>query len=168
MAASPIAATDLLATYRSAAAEREALGVPPLPLSAPQAQALTELLQQPPAGEEAFLLDLLIERIPPGVDEAAYVKAGWLSAVAQGLATSPLLDPIAATRLLATMIGGYNVGALITLLGHADAAIAAEAATGLSRTLLVYDAFNDVLELAETNPWAKQVVETDQEPELDA
>ena len=93
MAASPIAATDLLATYRSAAAEREALGVPPLPLSAPQAQALTELLQQPPAGEEAFLLDLLIERIPPGVDEAAYVKAGWLSAVAQGLATSPLLDP---------------------------------------------------------------------------
>ncbi len=160
MAASPIAATDLLATYRSAAAEREALGVPPLPLSAPQAQALTELLQQPPAGEEAFLLDLLIERIPPGVDEAAYVKAGWLSAVAQGLATSPLLDPIAATRLLATMIGGYNVGALITLLGHADAAIAAEAATGLSRTLLVYDAFNDVLELAETNPWAKQVVES--------
>jgi aconitate hydratase 2/2-methylisocitrate dehydratase len=160
MASSPIAAADLLAAYRTAAAEREALGVPPLPLAAPQAQALTELLEQPPAGEEAFLLDLLSERIPPGVDEAAYVKAGWLSAVAQGLATSPLVDPIAATRLLATMIGGYNVGALITLLSHADAAIAAEAATGLSRTLLVYDAFNDVLELAETNPWAKQVVDS--------
>ena len=151
---------ELLPTYRQAAAEREALGVPPLPLTPPQTQALTELLQAPPAGEEAFLLELLGERIPPGVDEAAYVKATWLSAVAAGTASSPLVSPVEATRLLATMIGGYNVGALIELLGSADAEVAAEAARGLSRTLLVYDAFDDVLELAETNPLAKQVVDS--------
>ncbi len=76
--------TDLLVSYRQAEAERAALGVPPLPLTAPEVQALIQLLEQPPAGEEVFLLDLLSERIPPGVDEAAYVKASWLSAVAQG------------------------------------------------------------------------------------
>ena len=151
---------QLLPTYREAAAERDALGVPPLPLTAPEAQALTELLERPPAGEEAFLLHLLSERIPPGVDEAAYVKAGWLSGVAAGTASSPLVSPLEATRLLATMIGGYNVGALIELLTSTDAAIAEEAATGLSRTLLVYDAFHDVLELAETNPQARQVVDS--------
>ncbi|MFZ0407620.1 MAG: aconitate hydratase B, partial [Cyanobium sp.] len=156
----PLAPADLLPSYRTAAAEREALGVPPLPLSAPQAQALTELLAAPPAGEEAFLLELLSERIPPGVDEAAYVKATWLSAVAQGSATSPLVSPIEAVQLLATMIGGYNVSALIALLSSADPTIAAEAATGLSRTLLVYDAFHDVLELAESNPYARQVVDS--------
>jgi len=151
---------DLLASYRQEAAVREAQGVLPLPLTAAQTQALTALLEQPPAGEDAVLLDLLSERIPPGVDEAAYVKATWLNAVARGEAVSPLLSPIEATRLLATMIGGYNVSALIGLLSHADAAIAAEAATALSRTLLVYDSFHDVLELATTNPWAKQVVES--------
>jgi aconitate hydratase 2/2-methylisocitrate dehydratase len=151
---------DLLPAYRAAAAEREALGVPPLPLTAPQAQAISELLQAPPAGEEAFLLELLSERIPPGVDEAAYVKASWLAAVARGEASSPLVSPVGAVRLLATMIGGYNVGALIELLGSADAAVAEAAAEGLSRTLLVYDAFHDVLELAESNPLAKRVVES--------
>ena len=156
----PLAPADLLPSYRAAAAERQALGVPPLPLSAPQVQALTALLEEPPAGEEAFLLDLLCERIPPGVDEAAYVKAGWLSAMAQGSATSPLVSPIEATRLLATMIGGYNVSALIALLSSPDASIASEAAAGLSRTLLVYDAFHDVLELAASNPYAKQVVDS--------
>ncbi len=156
----PLVPAELLPAYRAAAAERTALGVPALPLTAAQAQALTELLQQPPAGEEDFLLELLSERIPPGVDEAAYVKATWLSAIAQGSATSPLLSPIAAVRLLATMIGGYNVAALIALLSSADSSIAAEAASGLSRTLLVYDAYNDVLELAATNPWARQVVDS--------
>ncbi|MEX0587740.1 MAG: aconitate hydratase B, partial [Cyanobium sp.] len=101
---------SFLTSYRAAAAEREALGVPALPLGAEQAQALTELLAAPPAGEEAFLLQLLTERIPPGVDEAAYVKAGWLAAVAKGSASSPLLAPVQAVGLLATMIGGYNVG----------------------------------------------------------
>jgi aconitate hydratase 2/2-methylisocitrate dehydratase len=108
-------ASSFLSEYRTAAAEREAQGVPALPLTAPQAEALTELLAAPPAGEDAFLLHLLRERIPPGVDEAAYVKASWLSAVAQGTATSPLVSPVEAVQLLATMIGGYNVGALIAL-----------------------------------------------------
>jgi aconitate hydratase 2/2-methylisocitrate dehydratase len=151
---------DLLLEYRRAAADREELGVPPLPLTAAQVQALTQLLEQPPSGEETFLVHLLSERIPPGVDEAAYVKASWLSAIARGEARSPLVDPQEATRLLATMIGGYNVGALIELLGSSDPAIAAEAARGLSRTLLVYDAYHDVLDLAETNPYARQVVDS--------
>ena len=149
-----------LSSYRAAAAEREALGVPALPLTASQVQALTELLAAPPAGEEAFLLHLLSERIPPGVDEAAYVKAGWLAAVAQGTATSPLVNPVAAVKLLATMIGGYNVSALIELLSNSDPAIASAAAEGLSRTLLVYDAYNDVLELASSNPYGQQVIDS--------
>jgi aconitate hydratase 2/2-methylisocitrate dehydratase len=158
--AAPPLPFDVLTAYRAAAAERDALGVPPLPLSAPQAQALTELLQAPPAGEEAALLELLSERIPPGVDEAAYVKATWLSAIAQGTASSPLVSAIEATRLLATMIGGYNVSALIALLSHSEATIAEAAATGLSRTLLVYDAYNDVLELASSNPYAQRVIDS--------
>jgi len=160
MSASPLAPEDLLPTYRAAALEREALGVPPLPLSASQAQALTELLQAPPAGEAKVLLHLLSERIPPGVDEAAYVKASWLSAVAQGQAVCSLLNPVEAVGLLATMIGGYNVGALISLLSSPDPSIAEAAATGLSRTLLVYDAYNEVLELAESNPYARRVIDS--------
>ncbi|PWL22447.1 MAG: bifunctional aconitate hydratase 2/2-methylisocitrate dehydratase [Synechococcus sp. XM-24] len=155
-----MSASSFLADYRAAAAEREAQGVPALPLTAAETQALTELLQAPPAGEEEFLLHLLSERIPPGVDEAAYVKADWLSAVAQGRTTSPLVAPVEAVKLLATMIGGYNVGALIELLSHGDAAIAQAAATGLSRTLLVYDAYNDVLELAASNTQAKRVIDS--------
>ena len=150
----------MLAAYRQAAADRQALGIPPLPLGAAQVEALVELLEQPPAGEGAFLLELLSERIPPGVDEAAYVKAGWLKAVAQGSLSSPLLSPLAATQLLATMIGGYNVGALIELLASSDPSIASEAATGLGRTLLVYDAYNDVLDLASSNAYAQRVVDS--------
>jgi aconitate hydratase 2/2-methylisocitrate dehydratase len=160
MTSTPLSPAELLPGYRAAAAEREALGVPALPLSAPQAQALTALLEQPPAGEEAFLLELLSERIPPGVDEAAYVKATWLSAVAEGTATSPLVSAVEAVGLLATMIGGYNVGALIRLLSHPDPAVAEAATAGLSRTLLVYDAYNDVLELAQSNPCAKRVIDS--------
>ena len=156
----PTDPTSFLPAYRAAAAEREALGIPPLPLDAPQAQALTLLLETPPAGEEEALLELLSERIPPGVDEAAYVKADWLSAVAQGQRTSPLVSPLEATKLLATMIGGYNVAALIALLSNSDSAIASAAASGLSRTLLVYDAYNDVLELAANNSYAKQVIDS--------
>jgi len=155
-----MSANTFLADYRAAAAEREALGVPALPLSAEQTADLTELLADPPAGEEAFLLHLLSERIPPGVDEAAYVKASWLSAVAKGEASSPLVSPVEAVRLLATMIGGYNVGALIELLSSGDPAIAEAAAEGLSTTLLVYDAYHDVLELAERNPYARRVVDS--------
>ena len=149
----------MLSSYRQAAAEREALGIPALPLDAVRTQALTELLQAPPVGQEACLLHLLSECIPPGVDEAAYVKATWLRAVAQGRVGSPLVSPLAATHLLGTMVGGYNVAALIELLGHGDAAIAGCAAAGLSQTLLVYDACNDLLALAETNRFARQVVD---------
>ena len=150
----------MLSAYRELAADREAQGIPALPLTAEQTQALTELLQQPPAGEDEALLHLLSERIPPGVDEAAYVKATWLSAVAQGQASSPLVSPLEATRLLGTMVGGYNVAALIELLQHSDEELASCAADGLSRTLLVYDAFNDVMELAASNRFAKQVVDS--------
>ena len=149
-----------LPAYRAAAAEREGLGVPPLALDAEQTKALTELLETPPTGEEQTLLHLLSERIPPGVDEAAYVKADWLSAVAEGRRSSPLVTPLEATRLLATMIGGYNVAALIRLLSNTDNNLAAAAAEGLSRTLLVYDAYNDVLELAAGNSYAKQVIDS--------
>ncbi|MEC8440719.1 MAG: bifunctional aconitate hydratase 2/2-methylisocitrate dehydratase [Cyanobacteriota bacterium] len=150
----------MLSAYRKLAAEREALGIPALPLNAEQTQALTELLQNPPAGEEQTLLHLLSERIPPGVDEAAYMKATWLSAIAQGDAMSPLVSPLEATQLLGTMVGGYNVAALIELLQHGDEALAAAAAEGLSRTLLVYDAYNEVMELAASNGFAKQVVDS--------
>ena len=155
-----MSAAAFLTSYRQAAQEREALGVPALALNAGQTQALTELLEQPPAGEEAFLLHLLSERIPPGVDEAAYVKAGWLAGVAKGSTASPLVSPVEAVKLLATMIGGYNVGALIELLGSSDPVVAAAAAEGLSRTVLVYDAYHDVIELAATNPLAQQVVDS--------
>ena len=149
-----------LPAYRAAAAEREGLGVPPLALDAEQTKALTELLETPPTGEEQTLLHLLSERIPPGADEAAYVKADWLSAVAEGRRSGPLVTPLEATRLLATMIGGYNVAALIRLLSNTDNSLAAAAAEGLSRTLLVYDAYNDVLELAAGNSYAKQVIDS--------
>ena len=149
-----------LPAYRAATAEREGLGVPPLALDAEQTKALTDLLETPPTGEEQTLLHLLSERIPPGVDEAAYVKADWLSAVAEGRRSSPLVTPLEATRLLATMIGGYNVAALIRLLSNTDNSLAAAAAEGLSRTLLVYDAYNDVLELAAGNSYAKQVIDS--------
>ncbi|PTU01634.1 aconitate hydratase B, partial [Pseudomonas sp. HMWF031] len=150
----------MLSAYRENAAERLALGIPPLALSATQTKALTELLETPPSGEEQELMHLLSERIPPGVDEAAYVKATWLSAIAQGQTSSPLVSPLEATRLLATMVGGYNVAALIELLQHNDVELAGCAAEGLSRTLLVYDAFNEVMELATSNRFAKQVVDS--------
>ncbi|MFU8884242.1 MAG: bifunctional aconitate hydratase 2/2-methylisocitrate dehydratase [Cyanobacteriota bacterium] len=155
-----MAASNFLADYRAAAAEREAQGVPPLPLSAAQTADLTALLTTPPAGEEDVLLELLSERIPPGVDEAAYVKASWLTAIAKGEAASPLVNPVEAVRLLATMIGGYNVGALIALLSSADPAIAEAATAGLSKTLLVYDAYHDVLELAASNAYAQRVTDS--------
>lgn len=150
----------MLIAYRVAASAREALGVPPLPLDAAQTQALTELLQQPPKGEGSFLLQLLSERIPPGVDEAAYVKASWLAAVAKEELTSPLVSCEEAVQLLATMIGGYNVAALIELLSNQKQTIAAAAAEALSSTVLVYEAYHDVMELAISNQYAKQVVDS--------
>ncbi len=149
----------MLSAYRQLAAEREALGIPALPLTAEQTQALTDLLENPPEQEGQELLNLLANRIPPGVDEAAYVKASWLSSIANGNTKSPLVDPLEATKLLGTMIGGYNVAALIEILKNEDQDLAICAANGLSHTLLVYDAVNDVMELSATNRFAKQVID---------
>jgi len=107
----------MLKNYLSHVAERKALGIPPLPLDAKQTQNLTELLEKPDKEiDKNLLLDLLINRIPPGVDQASYVKATWLSSIAQEESKSPLVSPLKATELLGTMIGGYNVAALIEIL----------------------------------------------------
>ncbi len=149
----------MLDAYRQHVAERAALGIPPLPLTAAQTADLCELLKQPPAAEKEELLMLLRDRVPPGVDEAAYVKAGFLTGVAKGEITCPLISPQGAVDLLGTMVGGYNVQSLVELLKSRDSNLAAEAANALSKTLLVFDAFNDVLTLADVNPYAKQVVD---------
>ncbi|MBD1925777.1 bifunctional aconitate hydratase 2/2-methylisocitrate dehydratase [Trichocoleus sp. FACHB-90] len=146
-------------SYRQHVAERAALGIPPLPLDAEQTSQLCEMLKNPPDGEEETLLELLRDRIPPGVDPAAYVKAGFLTAVAKGETKSPLISPIYAIELLGTMVGGYNVQSLIDLL-KSDDELASAAATALSKIMLVYDAFHDVEELSQTNPYAKQVIES--------
>ena len=149
----------MLEQYRKHVAERAAEGIVPKPLDAEQVAALVELLKNPPAGEEEFLLDLLSNRVPAGVDEAAYVKASYLAAVAKGEATSPIVSAEKATELLGTMLGGYNIAPLIELLDKP--ALAETAAKGLSQTLLVFDAFHDVQEKAEAgNAYAKQVLES--------
>ncbi|MFB2891426.1 bifunctional aconitate hydratase 2/2-methylisocitrate dehydratase [Aerosakkonemataceae cyanobacterium BLCC-F50] len=150
----------MLSAYRQQVEERAKLGIPPLPLSAQETSELCELLKNPPAGEEEYLVELLRDRVPPGVDPAAYVKAGFLTAIAKGEITSPLIAPEWAVYLLGTMVGGYNVQSLIELLKAKNPAIASHAASALSKTLLVFDAFNDVIELADVNPYAKQVVDS--------
>jgi len=149
----------VLVAYRQHVAERAALGIPPLPLDAKQTADLIELLKNPPAGEEEFLVDLITHRVPPGVDDAAQVKASFLTAVAHGDATSPLISRELATKLLGTMVGGYNVKPLIELLD--DAKLASVAAEGLKKTLLMFDFFHDVSEKAKAgNPYAKAVVQS--------
>ena len=149
----------MLEEYRKHVAERAAEGIVPKPLDATQMAALVELLKNPPKGEEEFLLDLLINRVPPGVDEAAYVKAGFLAAVAKGEAKSPLIDRKHATELLGTMQGGYNIETLVALLD--DAELGAVAAEQLKHTLLMFDAFHDVAEKAKAgNVHAKAVLES--------
>ncbi|OFC61002.1 bifunctional aconitate hydratase 2/2-methylisocitrate dehydratase [Candidatus Erwinia dacicola] len=149
----------MLEEYRKHVAERAAQGIVPKPLDASQMAALVELLKAPPAGEKEFLLDLLINRVPPGVDEAAYVKAGFLAAVAKGKATSPLVTPEEAIKLLGTMQGGYNIHALIDALD--DDKLAPITAEALSQTLLMFDNFYDVKEKSKTgNPHAKKIIQS--------
>jgi aconitate hydratase 2 / 2-methylisocitrate dehydratase len=149
----------VLVAYRQHVAERAALGIPPLPLDAKQTADLIELLKNPPAGEEEFLVDLITHRVPPGVDDAAQVKASFLTAVAHGDAASPLISRELATKLLGTMVGGYNVKPLIELLD--DAKLASIAAEGLKKTLLMFDFFHDVSEKAKAgNAYAKTVVQS--------
>lgn len=149
----------VLEAYRQHAAERAALGIPALPLTAKQTSELIDLLKAPPAGEEAFLLDLITHRVPAGVDDAARVKAGFLAAVAKGADSSPLISKVKATELLGTMLGGFNVQPLIDLLSDAECGTAA--AEGLKKTLLVFDFFHDVKELADKgNANAKSVLQS--------
>jgi len=129
-------------------AERATQNIPPKALKAEQVAALVELLKNPPAGEEDFLLDLISNRVPPGVDEAAYIKAGFLSAIVTGAAISPLIDKTTAVKLLGNMHGGYNIETLVALLTDPDLGTAA--ATELQHTLLVFEAFHDVAELAKS------------------
>ena len=149
----------MLAAYRQHAAERAALGIPPLPLTAQQTADVIELLKAPPAGEEGFLLDLLVQRVPAGVDDAAKVKASYLAALAFGSEANPLISRARATELLGTMLGGYNVAPLVQLLD--DAEVGAVAADALKHTLLVFDAFHDVEEKAKAgNANAKAVLQS--------
>ncbi len=149
----------MLQAYRQQVAERAALGIPPLPLSAAQTGSLIELLKAPPEGEEAFLVELITHRVPAGVDDAAKVKASYLAAVAHGSETSPLLSRTKATELLGTMLGGYNIQALIELLD--DATVGPVAAEGLKKTLLMFDQFHDVKEKADAgNANAKSVLQS--------
>ena len=149
----------MLQTYRQHLAERAALGIPALPLTAKQTAEVIELLKSPPAGEEAFLLDLITYRVPAGVDDAAKVKASYLAAVALGKEACPLLTRERATELLGTMLGGYNISAMVELLD--DPKIGAVAAEGLKKTLLMFDQFHDVSEKAKAgNAHAKAVIQS--------
>ncbi|MBK8766567.1 MAG: bifunctional aconitate hydratase 2/2-methylisocitrate dehydratase [Burkholderiaceae bacterium] len=149
----------MLQAYRQHSAERAALGIPPLPLSAQQVDELIALIKNPPAGEEKVLLELLTHRVPPGVDDAAKVKASFLAAVAHGEVTVSLISKAKATELLGTMVGGYNVHPLIELLD--DAEVAGQAAESLKKTLLMFDFFNDVAAKAQAgNARAKEVMQS--------
>jgi aconitate hydratase 2/2-methylisocitrate dehydratase len=146
----------VLEAYRKHVAERAAQGLPPLALTAEQTAGLVELLQNPPAGEAAVLLELISNRVPAGVDEAAYVKAGFLAAIAKGEATSPLISKQQAVELLGTMQGGYNIATLVELLDNAE--LATVAAAQLKHTLLMFDAFHDVAERAKAGNANAQAV----------
>ncbi|MCD5327391.1 bifunctional aconitate hydratase 2/2-methylisocitrate dehydratase [Chromobacterium piscinae] len=149
----------MLEAYRQHVAERAALGIPPLPLSAKQVEELVELLKNPPKGEEGVLVELITHRVPPGVDDAAKVKASFLAAVAEGSVKSPLVSRELATELLGTMLGGYNIKPLVDLLD--DPSVAKIAAAGLKKTLLMFDSFHDVKEkMDKGNAVAKEVVES--------
>jgi aconitate hydratase 2/2-methylisocitrate dehydratase len=146
----------VLEAYRAHVEERKQQGIPPKALDPEWTAGLVELLKNPPAGEEEFLLDLIANRVPPGVDEAAYVKAGFLSAVVNGEDSSPLIDRQLAVSLLGNMHGGYNVATLVGLLD--DPELSEQAAKELKKTLLVFDAFHDVAEKADAGNEAAQSV----------
>lgn len=149
----------MLDNYRQHATERASLGIPPLPLSAKETEELIALLAAPPKGEEAWLVELITYRVPAGVDDAAKVKAGFLTEVAKGKKTCPLISREKAVELLGTMLGGFNVQPLIDLLD--DKSVAAQAARALKHTLLVFDYFNDVADKAKAgNANAREVMQS--------
>ncbi|KYP10379.1 MAG: aconitate hydratase B [Limnobacter sp. CACIAM 66H1] len=149
----------MLESYRQHVAERAALGIPPLPLSAQQTADLVQLLKNPPAGEEEFLLDLITNRVPAGVDDAAKVKSAFLAAIVNGTDTCKLIDRKKATFLLGTMLGGFNIKPLIDALN--DSEVGEIAAEALSKTLLMFDYFHDVKDLADKgSATAKKVMQS--------
>jgi aconitate hydratase 2/2-methylisocitrate dehydratase len=147
----------VLDAYRNHVEERASQNIPPLPLNAQQTAELVELLKNPIAGEETMLVGLLTHRVPAGVDQAAYIKAAFLADIAKGHTHSPLITPLQAVELLGTMLGGYNIQSLIDALD--DGSLAPTAAKALSHTLLIFDAYHDVIDKAKTNPFAQQVVD---------
>ena len=149
----------MLEQYRKHIEDRAAEGVVPKPISAEQMTDLVELIKYPPAGEEEFVLNLLANRVPAGVDEAAYIKASFLSAIANDTVSSPILTASDATELLGTMLGGYNIAPLIALLDNPS--LAPIAVKGLSHTLLIFDAFHDIQEKAQAgNTFAQQIIQS--------
>ncbi|MDT8399958.1 MAG: bifunctional aconitate hydratase 2/2-methylisocitrate dehydratase [Pseudomonadales bacterium] len=149
----------MLETYRKHVAERAAQGIVAQPLNAEQVADLLELLKNPPAGDEDFILDLISNRVPAGVDEAAYVKAGFLTAITRGEVSSPLIGRLDAVKLLGSMLGGYNINSLVEALD--DDELGAEAGKQLAHTLLMFDAFHDVAEKAKAgNPHAKATLQS--------
>tara|TARA_A100001011_G_scaffold90008_1_gene94540 strand:+ start:456 stop:3032 length:2577 start_codon:yes stop_codon:yes gene_type:complete len=148
----------VLDRYREHAAEREALGIAPKPLNDAEVNSLVALLKDPPTGEEEFILDLITNRVPAGVDNAAYVKAAFLADIAKNNAVSPLINRQHATELLGTMLGGYNIEPLIELLD--DEEVAEKAAEALSQTLLMFDFRLDLVEKAKTNKYAATVLKS--------
>ncbi len=149
----------MLEAYRKHVAERAAEGIVPQPLNEEQTASLINLLKNPPAGEEEFILDLITNRVPAGVDQAAYVKAGFLAAISKGEAESPLIDKVKAVELLGTMLGGYNITPMIDALD--DETLAPTAVKALSHTLLMFDAFHDVKEKMDAgNQYARQIIES--------
>ncbi len=148
----------LLKDYQDHVVERASKGIPPLPLSAEQTNCITQLLEQETFNDSKYLLDLLINRVPPGVDEAAYVKASWLTAIAQSEKYCKYINPEKAIEILGTMIGGYNVNSLVEILKGEKSLLAKKAADVLKNIILVYDAANDIYELSRNNIYAKEIV----------
>ena len=144
-------------TYEAERLERAKLGVPPLPLDAKKTAQVVELLKKQ-EGDQRFLKDLLANRVPPGVDDAAYVKAAFLNDIVQKKATCSVISPVEAVALLGTMFGGYNVQPLVDALKSVDATIAQAACDALKNIVLVYTSFNDIEALAKTNSYAKEVM----------
>jgi len=146
----------MLKEYRKHEQERRAQGIPALALNAEQVADLVELIKEPPVGEEDFILDIFSNKVPAGVDQAAYVKAAFLTDVANGKVSTSLITCESATKLLGTMLGGYNVQPLISLLNNEE--VGDTAVEALSNTLLIFDSFHDVFELSKTNERAKKVI----------
>ena len=148
----------LLEDYADHVTERAAKGIPPLPLNAEQTNCVTKLLEQDNTYDSSYLLDLLINRVPPGVDEAAYVKASWLTAIINSEKYCKSINPEKAIEILGTMIGGYNVNSLVEILKGENSLLAKKAAEVLKNIILVYDSANEIYELSQNNIYAKETV----------